>query len=306
MNKDYIELRQKRDLGDIISIYFDFFKQNLKSFTNVFISYNGVFILLILLSSYLLVTGFIGAFSSSNPDPASDPVNNLYVGSGVFLFFIVFMIIAALNYSLSSSYLINYEKDKKIITDRKIVWDYAKNNMGKIVLFIVLVILIYIGFFIVSVILAFIPIIGTLAQYVLQFWLTSWLGISFMVMLSENKAVTDSLGEGWDLVKSNFWKCVGVNFILGLLIGILLLLLMAIPGVLIGVYSYHVIENGVEIAESPVAKIIYTLGLCILLVIAAYSQFVSQFANGILYFSLNEQKYNTKTKERIDQIGAGE
>ena len=34
-NKDnYIELRVNRDFGDLITLYFDFFKQNLKKFTN--------------------------------------------------------------------------------------------------------------------------------------------------------------------------------------------------------------------------------------------------------------------------------
>ncbi len=302
MNENYIELRQRRDLGDIITVYFDFFKQNLKSFTNIFISYNGIFILLILLSSYLLVTGFIGAFNSSGPD--SDA--NLYIGLGAILFFLVFIVIAALNYSLASSYMIKYTEHQKVITDRKIVWNFIKDNLGSIFLFILLIVFIYFAFMIVSVILAFIPLLGTLTQYVIQFWITSWIGVSFMVMLNENKGVTDSLGEGWDLVKSNFWKCVGVNFILGLLIGILLLLLLTIPGVLVGFYSFHIVENGTVIAESAVAKIIYTFSLCIFLVILAYSQSISQFVNGILYFSLHEQKYNVKTRERIDQIGAGE
>ena len=148
--------------------------------------------------------------------------------------------------------------------------------------------------------------LGTLVQYVIQFWVTSWLGISFMVMLYENKNPIDALGEGWDLVKANFWKCVGANFILGLLVGILLLLLLIIPGVLVGFYSFHVVESGTIIAESAVAKIIYTLSLCAFFVVMAYSQSLSQFINGILYFSLHEQKYNINTREKIDQIGKGD
>ncbi len=53
-----IEFRQKLDVGDIVTYYFDFLKQNIKSFTNIFISYNGIFILAFLGISYLLVTGF--------------------------------------------------------------------------------------------------------------------------------------------------------------------------------------------------------------------------------------------------------
>ena len=60
MQKKYIELRINRDFGDIITTYFDFFKQNIKKFTNVFVSYNGIFLIGLLIASYLLVSGFIG------------------------------------------------------------------------------------------------------------------------------------------------------------------------------------------------------------------------------------------------------
>lgn len=56
----YIELKINRDFGDMITTYFEFLKQNLKKFTNVFLSYNGIFLIGLLLVSYLLVSGAIG------------------------------------------------------------------------------------------------------------------------------------------------------------------------------------------------------------------------------------------------------
>ncbi len=307
MEEKYIELKQRRDLGDIITTYFDFFKQNLKSFTNIFINYNGVLILLLLGSSYLLVTGFMGTFRSrSGFDNTVDLESNLYIGLGAILFFIVFIMIAALNYSLASAYMITYERDKKIVNEKTEVWEFVKNNVGRIIVFILLLIAIYVAYSIIAIILIIIPIIGAIAQYILNFALLSWLGISFMVMLHEDKSPTDAISEGWDLVKSNFWKCVGVNFILGLLVGLLLVLILVIPGVLVGVYSLHSVDTGVDIADSAVAKIIYTLALCICLIVMAYSQSLSQFINGILYFSLHEEKYNVNMRSKIDQIGKSE
>ncbi len=310
MQDNYIELKQNRDLGEIITVYFDFFKQNLRSFTNIFISYNGIFILLILGISYLLVTGFLGLYDSTNgfgSNPSDSDSAFMFIGVGFFLFFIVFLIIAALNYSLASGYMIAYERQKKIVEDKQQVWQFVKQNFGNIFVFILLLVLIYIGFMIVSLILAIIPIIGTLVQYVFQFAMTAWLGVSFMVMLNENKGAADAFGEGWELVKNNFWKCVGVNFILGLLVGLLILfVIVSIPGVIGGVYTYFMIDAGADLANSAVAKIIYTLSLCFILIILTYSQSLSQFINGILYFSLHEQKYNINTREKIEQIGNGE
>lgn len=307
MNENYIELKQRRDVGEIVSTYFDFFKQNVKSFTNVFISYNGVFIFLLLGASYLLVTGFIGVFNTqSGFDNSSKDESALYIGFGLILFFGVFLVIAALNYSLASAYIIQYDKKQQVIENRTEVWSIVKSNSSSIIVFILLLVVIYIVYSIVNLIVSIIPILGFFASLLMSFGISSWLGVSFMSMFYEKKSPTEALGEGWDLVKSNFWKCVGTNFILGMLIGILLLLLLMIPGVIVIVYTWHVVDSGFNVGDSIVAKIIYTFGLCILLIVSAYSQSLSQFINGILYFSLHEEKYNIHTREKINQIGASE
>lgn len=307
MNENYIELKQRRDVGEIVSTYFDFLKQNIKSITNIFISYNGIFIFLLLGASYLLVTGFIGIFNAESGFENSNMSEaTIYIGLGVILFFGVFITIAALNYSLASAYMIQYDKKQQIIKNRKEVWAIVKNNSSNIIVFILLLVVIYIAYSIVNFIVSIIPILGLFASIIMSFGVSSWFGVSFMVMFHENKSPTEALGEGWDLVKNNFWKCVGTNFILGMLIGILLLLLLMIPGVIVGIYTFHVVDSGFNVGDSIVAKIIYTLGLCILLIVSAYSQSLSQFVNGILYFSLHEEKYNTHTREKINQIGASE
>lgn len=309
MNENYIELKQRRDLGDMINVYFDFLKKNIKSFTNIFINYNGIFILALLGISYLLVTGVMGLIqqNSAGRDGTSGEIEfAIYLGIGGFLFFFVFMLIIALNYSLASSYMIRYEEQKAVVLDRKSVWSLITNNLGKIIVFIILLALIYLAYIIVAVILAFIPLLGALVQYVLNFAMVSWLGISFMIMLYQKKSPIDALSEGMDLVKGNFWKCVGVNFILGLLVGLLILLVLIIPGMIVGLYSFHAVNSGMDLLHSIVAKVIYTFGLCALLIVIAYSQSLSQFINGILFFSLHEEKYNIATREKIDQIGTGE
>ena len=79
-----------------------------------------------------------------------------------------------------------------------------------------------------------------------------------------------------------------------------------IPGVIIGVYAFHSIESGIDLANSPFAKIVWTLALSLILILYSFNQSLSQFINGILYFNLHEETYNENTRKRIDQIGAGE
>ncbi|RZS93328.1 hypothetical protein [Aquimarina brevivitae] len=305
MKKNYIELKQRRDFGAIITVYFDFFKQNIKGFTNIFLRYNGLFILLLLGSSYLMVSGIMDSIAIEKSG-GNDQSAMMMIGFGFIGFFLVLITTAALNYSLASSYMVNYNKQEHTDVKKKDVWNLIVNNIGSIILFIILVIVIYFVFGIAYLILSFIPLLGFFAQNIIQFFISSWIGISFMVMLNEKKGAVESLGEGWVLVKSAFWKCVGVNFIIGFLLGLLFLLLLTAPGILIGIYTFHAVETGDALETSAVATVIYTIGLTLVLIVMAYSQSLSQFINGVLYFSVHEEKYNVMMKKRIDQIGQGE
>jgi hypothetical protein len=312
MADNYIPLRVNRDFGDIITTYFDFFKQNIKKFTNVFLSYNGIFLIGLLIASYLLVSGFIGFIAYENtPNRFSSGIEleekyTIYMVAGGLLFFLIFIMVLVLNYALASSYMIKYEGNQNNNFNKKEVWEYTKSQFGNILVFILLMIPIYVAFFIISIIFAFIPIVGMFIQYILQFFIAAWLGVSFYDMLQNKKGVTESLGEGWNLVTKNFWKSVGVNFILGLLIGILMIIALIIPGVIIGVYTFHVVENNVDYSTSVVSTVIYTLGTCLFLIIAVYGQCLSQFINGILYYALHEKTYNVHTRSKIEQIGKSE
>jgi hypothetical protein len=309
MEKKYIELQINRDFGDIITTYFDFFKQNIKKFTNVFVSYNGVFLVGLLIASYLLVSGFIGLIAHENQGGSFsatatlDTKYTVYLVAGGIIFFVIFILVGVLNYSLASSYMIRYEETKGLDFDKKTVWEHTKSRLGSTIIFILLLILIFVGFLIVAIILVFIPLLGMFAQYIIQYFVMSWLGVSFFAMLRDNKGVTESLGEGWKLVTANFWKAVGVNFIMGILLSILLFLALTIPGVIIGIYTFHVVENNVDYASSIVTTVVYTLGTCLVLIIAVYGQCLTQFVNGILYYSLHEKTYNTNTRGKIEQIG---
>ncbi len=300
----YIELKVNRDFGDMITTYFDFLKQNLKNFTNIFLSYNGVFLIGLLIVSYFLVSGFIGMIGYYDDSVVDkDETYLVYLIVGGILFFIIFIIVAMLNYSLAAAYMIKYEENKGAVFDKSEVWNFFKQKLGSILLFVLLLVGIYIGVSIIGILLAIIPILGIFAYYILIFFVLAWFGVSFFCMLQENKDVTAAFGEGWTLVTKSFWKSVGVNFILGLLNGILFFIVLIIPGIILGLYTFHVVQNDVDVSASIIPTIVYTLGTCMILITSVYSQCLSQFVNGILYYGLHEKMYNTNTRSKIDQIG---
>lgn len=308
MQQKHIPLKRQRDVGEMISTYFEFLKQNFKPFLNIFIRYNGIFILGFLGVSYLLVTGFVGAFSISEGfGMDSDPTQYyVLVGLGMFSFFILFIITAIFNYSLAAAYMIRYEQNNGAVVEKVQVGEMVKDNLGKIIVFILLMMVLYLGVFIAGTILSFIPIVGILVYYLIIMGYTSWMGLSFMVMINENRAVTDAYSEGWTLLRKYFWKCILSNLVIGILLGILMMVVMMIPGIITGVYVFHSINTGVDFYNSPLSNIIWILSLSLLLILYTMYQALAQFVNGILYFSLHEETYNEATRQRIDEIGASE
>jgi len=81
------------------------------------------------------------------------------------------------------------------------------------------------------------------------------------------------------------------------------LVALIIPGIIIGLYTFHVVENEVDVSESIVATVIYTIGFALYLIVLVYGQCLSQFVNGFLFYSLHEETYNTNTRSKIEQIG---
>lgn len=308
MQNKYIPLKRQRDVGEMITTYFEFFKQNFKPFLNIFISYNGIFILGFLGVSYLLVTGFVGTFVNTSVYGIDADTSNYqaYFIAGIVGFVILFIITALLNYSLAAVYMIQYEQNKGEAVEKRKVWEMIKLNLGKTILFVILAMFMYIVLMVVGVVISFIPLLGTIAYYIMILAFMSWMGLSFMAMIKDNKEVTDAFGEGWMLMRKFFWKSVGANLVIGMLLGILMMVVLMIPGILIGIYAFHSLDTGVDLANSPMANIVWTLALSLFLILYTINQSLSQFVNGILYYSLYEETYNEATRERIDNIGAGE
>lgn len=305
MKDKYIELRINRDFGDILTTYFEFLRQNIKKFTNVFLSYNGVFLIGLLITSYLLVSGFVGLISESSGiygisgGQSTDETYWYYIIAGGVLFFLIFLVASGLNFSLSTSYILKYEEHKGVDFDKTMVWNHSKSKLGRTFLFILLLVPMYLVLLFVLVIISFIPFLGNLVQI----FMTAWIGVSYVCMFEEDKGVTEALGEGWNLVTKNFWKSIGTNFILALLNFLLLSLCMLVPIIIISVFTFHIIENNIAVDSSITPSILYTVGLCLLLIIFLYSHCLSQFVNGILFYALHEKTYNVNTRSKIEQIG---
>ena len=306
MEKHYIELRTRNNFGDIVNNYFLFLKYNFKHYTNLYLRYNAISIVLTLIGSYLLVTGFMGLASRDFRFGMGGNIDtNLYMIAGGLVLILILFITAVLNYSFSSAYIHEYvENDGNV--DSKNIWRSIKKNLGPVILFILIGIGLYMGYVIISLVLAFIPLLGMLAQYAMSFTISALFGLSFMAIFSGDKSVGEALSEGWSFTFSNFIKVVFYGLVIGILNLMITFLILSIPGFILGFYIYFSAESDIDLTTSVFATVVFTLGFAIFILSFIYTQALSQIAHGVLYYNLHEEKYNMFLRERIEDIGVNE
>lgn len=306
MSKQYIEFRNRNAFGDIINTYFLFLKYNFKKYTALYLRYNAVSIILLIIASYLLVTGFMGLASRDfRFGMNNDGDHTIYLIVGAVVLVLILFITALINFSFSSAYVSDYVNTEGEV-ESKNIWKKIKVNFGTIILFILLGIGLYIGYLIVSIIFAFIPVIGMFVQYGLSFLLTAFFGLSFMSIFSDNKRLSDAISEGWNFTFTSFGKVLLFGLVVGILNLMITLLIISIPGFIIGIYVYFSIESNVDLATSIFANVIFTLGFAMFLLAFIYLQALSQVAYGVLYYNIYEEKNNVFLRSKIDQIGVNE
>lgn len=263
-------------------------------------------IILLIVASYLLVTGFMGLASRDfRFGMNNDGDHTIYLIVGAIVLLLIVLITALINYSFSSAYIANYVNNEGEV-ESKNIWQNIKTNFGTIFLFILLGAGIYMGYLIISVIFAFIPVIGMLIQYGLSFLLTAFFGLSFMSIFSNNKSLSESISEGWTFTLSNFGKVILYGLVIGILNLMITMLIISIPGFIIGIYVYFSVESNVDLLSSVFANVIFTLGFAMFLLAFIYTQALSQVAYGVLYYNIFEEKNNVFLRSKIDQIGVNE
>lgn len=306
MNEKYIELRTRSTFGDIINTYFLFLKHNFKTYTNLYLRYNAISIILTLICSYLLVTGFMGLASRDFRFGMSNNVETeSYFIAGVIILFLIVFVTSLINYSFSSAYITDYANNDGYVEPRRI-WKSILDNIGSIIIFILIGGLLYIVYFIISGILAFIPLLGMLIQYGLSFSITAIFGLTFMAIFSTKNGFGEAISEGFNFTFSNFWRVILFGLVIGILNFMISALIISIPGVIIGIYVYFSVDSNVDMATSIFTTLVLTVGFAAFLLAFIYSQALAQLAYGILYYNLNEVKYNVFLQKKIDQIGVNE
>lgn len=302
MREKSIELRKRRNFSEIIGDFFDFIRMSIKTYAPAWLVYNGIFLLSFIICSYLMVTGMIGSIFSHTTGEFDDS-SNLYIGFGIIFFVLTFVLAIIVNYSYASAFMIKYENEGHQLPEREEVWQMVKSNFGKLFVLVLIIIVVYLISFVANLILAFIPVIGFIASIVVSVTLTTWIGLGFVAVLDQNKGVTEALSDAAGILRRGYWKCIISNVIGNILMSLATFVIYIIPGIIVGVITFHIVDTSADYSNAPGLVILYTVALFLLIGVYAFVQTLAQFMNVILYYTIQEESYNYNMQSKIDQIG---
>ena len=289
MKSNYIEFKKQRELGEILSDTFAFFRNEFKPFFATFFKIVGPFLVAMVVSLvlYLYFAGnSLNLMVFDSDMNATNLVTTVLVG---FVYIVSWVAVYTMSQSTVLHYIKSYANGKGTIdieTIQKEVYDSFWSFIG---LGIIVGLSVGLGF-----IFCIIPGI----------YLYVPLSLSFCILVYNRMEVSDAYSYSFTLVKVEWWMTFATIFVIGIIVGIATYV-FAIPTVIyqwlrMGIFSGEIDAEGMmDIFKDP----IYIL----LNVISTLAQFllnlISIIAGVFIYFNLNEKKNFTGTYERIDNLG---
>lgn len=304
-----MELLKSRNFSAIFNDTFTLLKEDGKHFFKNYFILNGLPLLFFLILVYFLSTTFygLGTFQPGNSEEifidyiSANAALFLFLGIVFFIVMVVFMII---QYSFVPIYLILYQQyNGSNFTAKEIFDQMFKQKLGRITVFILTSILVFILIAIPLVIVMLISIFTIVGIFFVLAFVAIWFNNALMEYLNSDKGVFACFSYGYQLILVRFWDYVGA-------IGLFILMTSFISGGLSMITSILTMTMSANAANSTEKSLFLTIAMIFSFVlskmVSIFVQTVVQLAQGIVYFSAKEETENISTKSEIDKIGIGE
>lgn len=282
MQNNYIEFKQKRELGEIINATFKFIRENYKPLFKYLVPLVGPsFILLFAALSYYTYTVPASILQSMDFSSGDFIIGFALLGLTLVIYY---SYLYATIYHYIKSY-IRHDGE----TDETEIRTGVKNDFGRLLmLFLVTAIIIFAGF-----VLFVIPGIYLLVP----------LSIVGPIMVFNQTNLTDTISYAFTLIKDHWWMTFITLIVTGLLVYIIGLVFQ------IPLIVYTLVKMMTMMQEGSAADMALDSDwvLLMLQVVASLIQYIlysiSVIVIAFVYFSLNEEKNLTGTFEQIDNLG---
>lgn len=282
MNQDYIDFKQHRELGDIISYTFKFIREN----------YKGYFksVLKIAWPAYLLLIAAVAYYSYTTVGNSLmfTQDGGFFIGFGLLmlglLLYFAVMNVAAFNFI--KSYVNNQG-----VTNHEEIKQAVKKDLGKMF-----------GLGAITWILIF---AGLIIFILPGIYLSVPLSIAAAVLIFKNESIGGSISEGFHLVKDNWWMSFISLFLIWLIVYIISLVFQMPVLIYTFIKMFTLIEEN-SASTTNVAEMFDWVYLTLTIIASAVQYLlyaITPIGVAFVYYNLNEIKYSTGAYESIENLG---
>ncbi|WP_430412590.1 hypothetical protein [Kordia sp.] len=314
------QLYKSRDFGAYFQDTFTFLKQNGKHFFKNFFIVNGIFLLILITMSYYLFKVYQElVINDLIINRNSNALSNFFdqnLGSIILygsLGFFILLIVSVLNYAYVPIYFKLYERHKGQNFDSKELFNELKANIEKLIIFILssipIGLLTIIAVAIASAILM-VTIIGIPFLLIVAAVFSMFFHATLMEYINTDKGVFECYTYGLNMCFQKFFPAMGaiavffiIVYVFKLVIGIVQFIITTILGI-----TSLTDPNTVQVVTES-----WSFQFVVLFLFQLFSYLLNlltsaivQMNQGIIYYSLKEEKENIHAKDTIDQIGSGD
>lgn len=289
MKSNYIEFKKQRELGEILSDTFAFFRNEFKPFFNTFFKIVGPFLAVMVVSLVLYLYFAGNTFNLLLLDSSMDVANFTTIA----LLGLVYILSIVAVYTMSQSTVLHYIKsysngkgNTDFETIRKEVYDTFWSFIG------------------LGIMVGLSCLVGFMLCIIPGIYLYVPLSLAFCILVFNRMNASDAYSYSFNLVKDEWWMTFATIFIIGIIIGIATYV-FAIPTAIyqwikMGIFSGEIDAEGVmDIFKDPIYILLNVIGT----VAQFLLNLISIIAGAFIYFNLNEKKNFTGTYERIENLG---
>lgn len=286
---EFIQFKQSRDLGKIITDVFKFLRHNWKVLFGLILRIAGPALLLLVLAYVFYIQTTIGGM-----DPYST-ADNFSTFTLSFLGALVLLLISAgLYYALLYGTVLHtvksYVENNGTIVKQE-VYSGVKSNFWNLIGLSILNGLIVFG--------------GMLVCILPGIYLGVVVITTYMILVFEKKGVSDSISYSFTLIKGEWWTTFATILVIGIIYYIILVIFQVPQYIYFFIKGFTMAET---MSSNPADMFdwVYTVLSSIGIIAQYLLQTIMVITSAFIYFNLNERKNFTGTMETIESLGRRE
>lgn len=281
-NSRYIEFKKQRELGDIITVTFQFIRENYKPLFSLIYKNVGPFFILI-----------IAALAYYTYSVAGNPFEAITGASGDFLIsFPILAVSLLLFYAALYGTILHYIKSyiqNDGQTDEAEIKTGVQRDFFKL--------------FLLSVLSAILIIAGMILLILPGIYLMVPLAMAGAILVFKNYSATEAIAYSFSLIKDHWWMTFITLIVIYLLVYVIGLIFQVPLIIYTIIKTLSMVSEGTASDPSSYADWLFITLNVFASVIQYLLSTISIIAVAFIYFNLNEHKNLTGTFETIDKLG---